>query len=100
MAKYNFNKSTTKVQWLSKDAYPAFAMALISSVTNDEDTDVNALAQQISKFRDGETTSKGKTVYLKYLLGAIKQISPELCNDIMSIHNGTSSDNPKSVNDF
>jgi len=89
MIKINLNQSRKSAnKWLPKNQYSAYATALISSNLNkDSELDDNG----ISKIRDvidnhisGKPTAKGFMVSVRYLLGAINSISPELADALTS----------------
>ena len=81
--KITINKATTaKKQWLPRAQYSKLALHMIQSRLNakDElsDTKFKDLESEISRYKVGETTAKGYRVSIRYLLGAMSKIAPEL----------------------
>ena len=89
MIKINLNnKVGNKVQWLPKNQYSPYAIALISKYANDngelDEDGINNIRTVMDSHINGETTAKGYSVSVRYLLGAINQISPELADALTS----------------
>lgn len=80
--KIDVNRPTTKARRLPTNQYGALATNLIKTHLNAKseltDKKFNELKATIDSFRNGEPTAKGYTVYVKFLMGAMNRISPEL----------------------
>lgn len=72
----------TRAMRLPTNQYQGLARKLITDHLNSEseltDAQFNKLKSTIDGFRNGVPTAKGYTVYVKYLMGAMNRISPEL----------------------
>jgi len=89
MIKINLNQSRKSAnKWLPKNQYSAYATALISSNLNKDsaldDDGIQNIRDVIDNHLSGATTAKGYSVSVRYLLGAINQISPELADALTS----------------
>lgn len=80
--KINVNRSTDKPKRLPTNQYSSLAKYLITTHLNSKseltDKKFNELKATIDGFRNGEPTAKGYQVYVKFLMGAMNRISPEL----------------------
>lgn len=98
MIKVNLNQAkATKPKRMPAAAYNSFAMHLVTTYSNDKGeisaANLKKFQAQLETFKNGEPTAKGYTVYVKWLMGAISKISPELAD---ALANGYESETKES----
>jgi len=94
--KIDMTRTTNKPKKLPNNKYGPMAKAMINSHLNAKseltDAQFNKLKATIDGYRNGEPNNKGFTIYVKYLMGAMNRISPELVDRLAASSNDTESE--------
>ena len=71
------------INWLDRKGTQALAEELVNDFA--DGTANELLAKILTEYKDGTRLEKGKTVYIRTLLGAMGALCPELVGDALNI---------------
>ena len=70
------------INWLDRKGTQALAEELVNDFADGTANDV--LAKILTEYKDGTRLERGKTVYIRNLMGAMSALCPELVSAVMS----------------
>ena len=70
------------INWLDRKSTQALAEELVNDFADGTANDL--LAKILTEYSDGTRLEKGKTVYIRYLLGAMSALCPDLVNAVLN----------------